>query len=190
MVKVGFIVEGDSDKIFFESENFRNYLQELSISFIPEVINANGNGNLLPKNISEYSKALISKGATHIFVVTDLDTDKCVTLTKERINPSVNHKCIVVKKDIEAWFLADTNTMRTFFENTDFICENPESIENPFNEIHNRRLEFQCRGISNSKIKLANTLVNIGLSFQSMLKHHNVTSVKYFDSKLKELSNL
>ena len=114
MVTIGFIVEGPSDKIFFESEQFRNYLKELTINFIPEVINANGNGNLLPKNINEFTESLIAKGATHIFIITDLDADKCVTLTKERIKPLAIHKCIVVKKDIEAWFLADSKTMSLF----------------------------------------------------------------------------
>ncbi len=182
-------MEGPSDKIFFESEQFRNYLKELTINFIPEVINANGNGNLLPKNINEFTESLIAKGATHIFIITDLDADKCVTLTKERIKPLAIHKCIVVKKDIEAWFLADSKTMSLFLGKQNFVCENPESIINPFNEIHRLKMEYQSKGIGTHKIRLANMLVNLGLSFQNILKHNNATSVNYFNSKLKEISH-
>ncbi len=95
---IGFIVEGSSEKIFFDSPNFKKYLSSININYIPEIINAEGNGNLLPHNIEELTKILINKGATKIFIVTDLDTDKCVTKTKDRIKPHEIHQCIISKK--------------------------------------------------------------------------------------------
>ena len=188
MVKIGFIVEGFSEKIFFDSPNFKKYLSGLNINYIPEIINAEGNGNLLPHNIEELTKVLISKGAIKIFIVTDLDTDKCVTKTKDRIKPIEIHQCVISKKAIESWFLADTETMRKYFKTIDFECQNPEDIENPFTEIDKQKQLFLNRGIGSSKVKLTTALVNLGLSFENILKHPNCTSAHYFHNKLIQYS--
>jgi hypothetical protein len=189
MVTIGFIVEGASEKILFDSENFRNYLTSININYIPDVINAEGCDNLLPHNIEEYTTILKNKGAKKIFVITDLDTDECVTKTKERIEPSEIHQCVVSKKAIEAWFLSDTETMRKYFSAPDFIFDNPEDLANPFDEIHKLKLQHLQRGLGTSKIKLAKSLINIGLSFENILKHPNCSSAKYFNSKLLQYSN-
>lgn len=189
MVTIGFIVEGFSEKIFFNSESFKKYLSSININYIPEVINAEGSGNLLPHNIEEFTNTLVAKGANKVFIITDLDLDLCVTKTKERINPSLIHHCIISKKAIEAWFLADTITMKYYLKTSQFTCDNPEEIENPFNEIGLHMQKFLNRGLGNSKIKLANTLVNCGLSFQNILNHPNCNSAKYFHNKLIHYSN-
>lgn len=189
MVTIGFIVEGFSEKILFDSQNFKNYLSSLNINYIPEIINAEGNGNLLPHNIMEFTTSLVNKGATKIFIITDLDTDLCVTKTKERINAIDIHQCIISKKTIESWFLADTETMKGYFKTVHFKCENPEDIENPFNEIDLLMHKFLNRGLGTSKIKLAKSLVNNGLSFENILKHPNCHSAKYFHNKLIQYSN-
>jgi hypothetical protein len=189
MVTIGFIVEGSSEKILFDSQNFKDYLSGINVNYIPEVINAEGNGNLLPHNIEEFTNTLINKGASKIFIVTDLDLDLCVTKTKERINGTDIHQCIISKKAIEAWFLADTTTMKSYFKTAQFKCDHPEDIENPFNEIDLLMRKFLNRGLGSSKIKLAKSLVNNGLSFQNILNHPNCSSAKYFHNKLIQYSN-
>lgn len=189
MVKIGFIVEGFSEKIFFDSPKFRKYLSDLNIDYISEIINADGNGNLLPHNIEEFTKILINKGATKIFIITDLDSDQCVTKTKDRIKPNEIHQCVISKKAVESWFLADTETIRKYYKTINFECLNPEDLENPFKEIDSQKKIFLNRGIGSSKIKLTNSLVNLGLSFENILKHPNCESAKYFHSKLIQYSN-
>ena len=188
MVKLGFIVEGDTEKIILESDNFIKLLEKLRINFIPEIINTKGNGNLLPHNIEKHSQLLIDKGATKIVILTDLDEDSCITLTKERIKPLENHIVVVSVKQIESWFLADTLAMRTFFSDETYEEQNPESHLIPFVEIHRLKLEKVGSGIGKSKIKLANTLVNrVDFSIERAAEHPNCSSAKYFIDKIKQV---
>ena len=185
MVKLGFIVEGDTEKIILESKEFRNFLTQINIDFIPEVINAKGNGNLLPQNIDKFSKILFSKGATKIFILTDLDDDNCITKTKERIQPSLGSAFVVSVKQIEAWFLNDTEAMRSFFSDPSFSDSNPELHEIPFEKIKSFRIEKQNRGIGSKKI-LASLMCNQNnFSIQKAAQHKNSSSVNYFIGKLK-----
>lgn len=102
MVRLGFIGEGDTEKIVLESATFQNHLRSLGIDFVEDVINAEGNKNLLPHNIEAHTQTLQDKGATKIVILTDLDEDKCITLTKDRIKPLDCHVTIVSIKEIES----------------------------------------------------------------------------------------
>jgi len=59
MVKLGFIVEGATEKIILEQSDFFNYLSSLKIDFIGDVEDAEGNGNLLPHNIEKHTGTLV-----------------------------------------------------------------------------------------------------------------------------------
>src|SRR5258705_6527726 len=100
---LGFIVEGDTEKMILESPDFKNFLNTLHIEYIPEVVNVKGNNNLLPHKIIGHTQILIDKGATQIIILTDLDDDKCVTETKSRIKSLENQIVIISVKQIEAW---------------------------------------------------------------------------------------
>lgn len=190
MVKLGFIAEGATEKIVLESKNFRDFLTELQLDFIPEVIDAEGNGNLLPHNIEEYSNILIDKGATKIIVLTDLDEDLCVTLTKERISVQENHLVVISKKQVEAWFLADTKAIRRFLGNDEFTDPTPEIHSVPFEELRNARIRITGRGVG-SKLILARLMINQNdFSIKRAAEHPNCSSAKYFIEKLKHLSTL
>ncbi len=187
MVKLGFIAEGAVEKMILESADFKNLLNELKIDFIPEIIDAKGNGNLLPRNIEKHSQILIDKGASKIIILTDLDLDACITLTKERIKPLENHIVVVSIKQIEACFLADTTAMRIFFSDAAFEEQFPESHLIPFEEIKQIKLRKVGRGIGNSKIKLAHNLINqYDFSLSQAAEHPNCTSAKYFLEKIKQ----
>ena len=180
MVRVGFIVEGATEKIILEHSGFFNYLDSLKIAYVPEVINAEGSGNLLPQNIESYVDALLQEGATNIFVLTDLDSEQCITNTRKRIGNDGNHTVIVSIKTIEAWFLSDTEAMRKYFNDPGFNFEHPEMVNNPFEEIKLIRKIKTGKGFNNKKV-LANTLVHkMGFSILSAAKHPNCNSAKYF----------
>lgn len=190
MVKLGFIAEGATEKIILESDDFKNLLLELRIDFIPEIIDAEGNGNLLPHNIEKHSQILLDKGATLVIILTDLDADTCITQTKERIRPLENHIVIVSIKQIESWFLADTIAIRRFLNNDKFEDVNPEIHSLPFDEIKRIRTEFVGRGISDKKI-LAKLMVNQSqFSLKRAAEHPNCNSAQYFIEKLKKVAML
>jgi hypothetical protein len=53
MVKVGFIVEGQTESILLQSPAFNDILRQHNIELI-NVINAEGSGNLLPHSIEYF----------------------------------------------------------------------------------------------------------------------------------------
>ena len=54
MVKVGFIVEGNTEKVIVNSPQFKAFLNNIGLSIVDPVIDAKGNGNLLPQNIEPF----------------------------------------------------------------------------------------------------------------------------------------
>jgi len=191
MVKLGFIVEGATEKIILEKSDFFNYLRSLNIDFVEEVIDVEGSGNLLPHNIVEHTETLKSKGATDILILTDLDEAKCITETKNRINPLANQIVIVSLKEVESWFLADTETIRKFINNPAYTCANPELINEPFEEIRSIYQSSIGRGIGKrAKKRLADKMTTKGFSILKAAEHPNCNSAKYFLKKIKELSTL
>jgi hypothetical protein len=189
MVKLGFIVEGDSEKIILEKSGLFQYLNSLSVSYLKDVTNSRGSGNLLPYNIEKYSEKLQSKGVTNIFILTDLDNDVCITITKNRISPLKNQTVIVSIKEIESWFLSDTKAIRKFLNSSDYSCQNPESIKEPYKEIcslKQRKNRFRIP----SKRFLADKMVENGFSILKAAEHPNCNSAKYFIKKIQELSPL
>lgn len=116
MVKVGFICEGKTEKKIVESPKFQNYLSTIGVAAVGEIRDAGGNGNLLPQNLIKFVTPLREKGAEKIVIVTDLDQDACITLTKNRIDSGENRIVIVAVIQAEAWFLADSFTLSTLLK--------------------------------------------------------------------------
>jgi hypothetical protein len=185
-MKVGFICEGKTEKKIVESDNFQQFLKSIGIECISDIIDAEGNGNLLPKHLPQYSQILISKGAEKIIILTDLDADACITLTKERINAPGNHLVIVSVKMIEAWFLADDVCMSA-------ICGQPihfnlpENEDEPFEIIKQELIRCTTRGVGD-KILLAAKMLRNNFSVINAAAHPNCSSAKYFVEKLKTLA--
>ena len=183
MVKLGFICEGETEKIIIESLAFKELLSALNIEFI-KAFDATGNGNLLPANISPMINNLIEEGAEKIFVITDLDEDVCITQTKERINAPEGIVVIVSVKQVEAWFLADSSTLTSIF-NEEFLYDNPESELEPRTVLKNLFIEKTGRGIGESKPRFASRMVSNGFSIVNSAAHPNCQSAKYFIQKLQ-----
>lgn len=188
MVKLGFIVEGATEKIILESDRFKQFLKSISIDFVNEVIDAGGNGNLLPHNIIPFTKVLEDRGANKIIILTDLDYDQCITKTKERIQPQTNHIVVVSVKQIEAWFLSDTEALRKFLNDPIIEINNPELIADPFNEIKSLRFSRTGRGVSDKKI-LAKQMLKNDFSILNASKHNACSSAKYFLHQLYKSVN-
>lgn len=189
MVNVGFICEGDSDTLLFQSERCHNFLQELNINRI-NVINAQGGSNLLPHNIEGYIESLEKQGAERIVIVTDLDEAPCFTFRKGQIGARPEDAVIIAAKELEAWFLADSLAMRMLLRLQHFNFELPEEEPEPFDSINNLLIEHTSRGIGKSrsaKLKLANRMLEFGFNFHRSAEHVNCPSATYLVSKLNQL---
>lgn len=190
MVKVGFICEGDVEKLLVESQNFQDFLIKSNIQCVRPVINAMGNGNLLPHNIVNHRKNLLENGSEIIIILTDLDNDLCFTLTKERIEPHENEIVVISKKQIEAWFLADSISMSNFC-GQDYYFEFPEKETIPYDTIRKELLRITERGYGkNAKLRFADKFIQNGFSIENAAKHPNCPSATYFINKLKNLSSI
>ena len=190
MNKIGFICEGKTEYKLLSSESFKQLLASKNLTWV-NAIDAKGCANLLPNNIKQYIESLELDGAEKIFVITDLDNDACVTLTKQRVGARPQDIVIIAVKQIEAWFLACTDTMCKLLNDNEFIFDLPESEINPFQKI--RQLKFQKTGSgitdnASGKVKLISILLSLGLDISQAATHPNCPSASYFINKLNNLN--
>jgi hypothetical protein len=185
MVKVGFICEGETEKIIVNSTDFKNILASNNLQLV-KAIDATGNGNLLPKNITPFIESLKDDGAEKIFILTDLDKDVCITKTKERINAPETVVVIISIKQIEAWFLADSFTLSKVF-GKEYKFDFPENENYPREKLKEIFITKTGRGIGDSKPKFAKRFLNEGFSILNAAVHPNCNSAKYLLNKLSSL---
>lgn len=186
MVKIGFICEGKTERKILESQNFQQFLQEINVECVRPVFDAKGSGNLLPENLKETLNSLTAKGAEKIVILTDLDEDACITLTKQRITLAENRMIIVAVQKIESWFLADSITLSSLLKK-DFYYQEPEKETVPFEALKKIFLNKQNRGIGVKDIFTARML-KYGFSVQNAAAHQNCPSALYFLNKLKQIA--
>ncbi len=186
VVKIGFIVEGETEALILNSDNFKAILRDLNLVTVG-IINAGGNKNLLPHNILVHQANLIKKGAEKIVILTDLDDDQCITKTKERITERDKQDIIVAIKQIESWFLADSILLTHLF-NQSFTFDYPEKENVPFNTLRALLIQFKGRGIP-KKVPMASKMINSGFSIQNAANHPNCPSANYFLTKLKQCAS-
>lgn len=179
MVKVGFIVEGETEKVIIESNKFKEFLSNNNYELVTPVIDAKGGGNLLPNNIEPFIKRLKDSQAEMIAVLTDLEDEVSVNKVKERIRHSEIKVIFVAVKAIEAWFLADTKAMQKLLNNNDFVEEFPEYTEKmPQERIQELAIKYTNRGIGSSKPMFARKMLKWGFSIENSANHPNCPSAK------------
>jgi hypothetical protein len=188
LVKLGFIVEGSSDKLVLESELFRQFLDSLRVHYVQEVINARGCGNQLSKNRNAFTALLRDKGATHIFILTDQDSAPCYTARKVELQPGPNEYVVISRKMLESWFLADKAALSRFLATNDIECSHPELIDAPLEEIGRLSKQYRKRGVSD-KLILAKLMLKSGFSILGAAAHPHCQSAAYFAQKLKLVGN-
>lgn len=187
VVKLGFIVEGASEKAILKSSMFRSLMERLGLAYVENIIDAKGGGKLLPQHLEDQIRALKADGATQILILTDQEDAPCMTAVKERINPGGTHIVVIAVKAIEAWLLADSKAVSTYFGQK-FNCENPESYDKPFQHLKEEKLKLTNRGVSD-KGQLCSRILASGFSLESAATHPNCPSAKYFLDKLTALSS-
>ncbi|MBK8565980.1 MAG: DUF4276 family protein [Saprospiraceae bacterium] len=187
MVKLGFIAEGDTEKRVLTSENFKELLKRLGLSFLENVENAGGVSNLRKEKIKSLIQIQKDRGAEKVLILTDSD-GKCITSAKQEIDPAGENIVIVAVQMIEAWFLADSAAMSIFLKGK-YFCPSPEAIPNPFETIKEERKERLGSGVGDKRT-LGQKIHYSGFSLEAAAAHPNCPSAKYFLDKLTALSSL
>jgi hypothetical protein len=190
VVKIGFIAEGESEKIILESNSFRAFLSSLkNIEFIPDVIDATGYGNILPQNREGYVQMLKDKGATKILYLVDREEESCISSVKDRIKPEKDEIVIVSVRALEAWYLADSIMLSSLFKKN-YLFNLPESTELlPMDVLRQEFFANTGRGLGKSKPRIARRMINSGFSVLTAAAHKNCSSAKYFLDKLKAIAS-
>ena len=196
MVKVGFICEGECERIMIESDAFQDLLKRLNLDCVFPIKDANGNGNLLPHNIQIHLAMLKDAGAEKIIILTDLDADACTTNTKNRITKNGAHKIdngiiIVAVKELEAWYLADNVAMSNLLKKNHSV-DNPQNFDNPMKGLSDIHLAHTGRGLGvdskGAKPRVTRKILEAGFSIENAAKHPNCASAAYFLNKLSKIS--
>ena len=191
MVKVGFIVEGSTEKIVIESQLFRTWALQQGIEIISPVIDAKGGGNLLPQNIEPMIRQLRLGDPDHIFIVTDLEYDPNPEIVRARIGHEHTDLIFIAVKAMEAWFLADTDAMRKWLGVIDLFEHSPEeTVGMPWDRLKELSAELGKRGPGGTKPGFAKKMVkHYGFSVPNAALHPNCQSVKIFHDTLSQLGS-
>jgi hypothetical protein len=197
MVKVGFIVEGDTEERMLTHPSFIAFLEGINLDYLKVkindvetdrimVVNAEGGGNLIPDKLDKLVDTLADEGATHTVILTDLEHEKTIEAAKKRVDPNGQYIVVIAVQKIEAWLLADTESISQYFK-LKYYCEFPEAIAEPFDFIKQERLRLTQRGVG-TKIPLVTGMLKVGFTIQNAAAHPNCPSAKYFLDKLKSLT--
>ena len=186
MVKVGFIVEGDTEKILIESDRFKTFAKNNGVEVCSPVIDAKGGGNLLPQNIRPSVGRLKMANVDHIVILTDLEYALNVEAVKTRIGSEHTSLIFVAVKAIEAWFMADTDALRRWLKIDDAFEAAPEATpELPWDRLKALAIEKGARGPGNSKpIFARNMCKKYGFDLAQAASHPACPSAKLFHDAL------
>lgn len=189
MVKVGFIVEGDTEKILIESDRFKSFAKNNGIEVCSPVIDAKGGGNLLPHNIHPSIARLKMADVDHIVILTDLDTAPDVETVKTRIGSQHTQLIFVAVKAIEAWFLADTHALRRWLKMDSAFEASPETTPGmPWDRLKTLAIEMGARGPGHSKpIFARNMCKQYGFDLAQAAQHPACPSARIFHDALVNL---
>ncbi len=200
MVRVGFVVEGDTEKAFVESVRFSDWLKnDYGLEVVRPVVNAAGGGNLCSRRICDLVKSLkLAYQPEKIVVLADLDPDQCapcITQRKEIIGTEGIDLVVIARKALESWFLADTAAMRHWTGDKEFYEPEPED---PVIEPETRRgMPWErLKQIRNTKGRGPGEKLPFAKKFitdhhfdlKQAAAHPNCPSARYFVQKLAALS--
>ena len=191
MVKIGFIVEGNTEKIVINSPQFKEFLKGIGIIAVEPVIDAKGNGNLLPQNIKPFIDLLKNSSAEKIIVITDADQNSICQVEKRILPDDAPYRIdsiIVAVKAFEAWFLACEEMIRKILCLPDFTMDFPEETQGlPFDYLKDLANSKNIRG-PGSKILFAKRAINNGFSLKTAASHPHCPSATYFLNMLLSFS--
>lgn len=191
MVVVGFLVEGTTEKVIVESDDFQSWLNQQGLQLAQPVIDAQGGGNLLKaEKLASYLEICRQSEPPpeHIFVLTDLEQEPCFSAVKTRIGAPANVTICIARKTIEAWFLADSLALANWQREPVDVPE-PEAMHDlPWDYL--KSFKNRGGGPGSSKVLFAKKMVSkYAFSIQRAAEHPACPSAAYFLKKLRELAS-
>lgn len=196
MVKVGFIVEGETEKILLDSCGFSSWCAEHRIEIVSPVIDAGGSGNLLPQNIGNYIAQIRKASPAKICVLTDLECNPTTNDVRKRILTDATSGALdvvfIAVKAVEAWFLADGVALTKWLkQKSPVLIDKPEeTAEMPWLRLKELAREHSARGPGSSKPNFAKTFTkHCGFSLQRAASHPHCPSAKEFHDTLLAWAN-
>jgi hypothetical protein len=192
MVKVGFIVEGDSEKVLIESAGFRKWAGGQGLEICSPVINAKGGGNLLPHHIKPMLAQFARSQPDRIVILTDLEDAANVEAVKARITTEHTNLIFIAVKALEAWFLADTDAMRRWLNAPEFFEPAPEnSLGMPWDRLKEVANANGSRGPGSNKVIFAKKMCGaLQYELERAAAHPACPSAKAFCEGLVALGNM
>jgi hypothetical protein len=192
MVKVGFIVEGDTEKLIVESPSFVAWLVANGMSLVTPVVNAKGGGNLLPQNIGPFIATLQRAQAEHIVILTDLENEADPATVRTRIGQQHTNLIFIAVKAIEAWFLADTQALRKWLDIATIEEPTPEqTLGMPWQRLKDIARQNNKRGPGDNKLIFAKRMIkDYGFTVSNAAQHSNCPSVVEFANGIVALGNI
>lgn len=186
MVRIGFIVEGDTEKIIIESRTFKTWAESKGVEIVAPVINAKGGGNLLPQNIEPIVMQVQRSNPNLIVILTDLEEETHVDAVRERIGLDHADMIFVAVKAIEAWFLADSGALQKWLGEPEVHESKPEETGGmPWDRLKELSSGLGKRGPGSNKLGFAKKMCNqYGFSIERAAEHPACPSAKFFHDKL------
>lgn len=135
-MKVVLIVEGNSDIILFKSQS--HWFESMGID--TQIISTGGKTCMI-KSARKYCCFARNPDVQNILFLPDQDMDSCVIQTCEKfnINASDKIKIIALKRELEAWILADAECINSIIDinyhpsgQTDYILDPKRTLSDMF----------------------------------------------------------
>ena len=194
MVRIGFVVEGQTEKVFIESKAFRRWLEKKEMRLVDPVLSANGHGNMRRwAAMGESGWTMLLRKQTgdldRIVVLADLDPSPavpCITARKNLIDSEAADLVVVARKAIESWFLADTKAIARWTTDDSYYEAHPEATPGmPWDRF--KEISRVKRG--RSKVLFAMQLINEhGFDIARAAEHPECPTARYFVERVGALA--
>ncbi|QKZ14797.1 hypothetical protein [Spirosoma sp. KUDC1026] len=187
-MKLGIICEGESEPFILDTVEFRQLIAQYDLELVG-VTQAGGKKEYEAERINKHRQILLDRGAERIIVLVDLDTDACITLTKQQISPFPDQTVIVAVKEFENWYLADSHALSQFLGVLTTIELPEEDSDAITTMIDMGRTAKAFARYRKSKVLLAKNMHRNGFSIERAAAHPNYPSAHYFLTKLQTLAS-
>ena len=143
--------------------------------------------------MNQYAKMLHDKGAFKVFLLKDLEQLSYKQANDQLKTQEELHEDIIVifvKKMIEAWFLADTNTLSKVLKSPKLNpVSNPEKVDNPYKELKDKLKQVNKHYSKFGKPDIASLFLDHGFTFKNAAAHRQCKSAQKFHETLQSLGN-
>ena len=191
VVRVGFIVEGETEAMVINSDAFKLWLTRQGLELCRPALDAKGGGNLLPQNLGDLVNVMHAHNPQHIVILTDLEDAVSVDVVRQRIGTAHTNLVFVAVKAIEAWFLADTMALNSWLKSQGVVEAAPEQTPDmPWERLKAIAAEQHVNGPGPSKPRFTKQYIkHHGFDVARAATHPNCPSVVEFCDGLTALAH-